>query len=131
MRQDAYRTAFDEATAELSEILNQFEQLQQRKSRLERVAEVLRPLAGLDGPNTLSEPQVIETAQDAQQQAAEPAPAPLQEASEPAAASIPQYAEMASDPFQRRINNALRQGFGSGDGREYSRLFSGGVSRGH
>lgn len=130
MRQEAYRVAFDEATAELNEILAQFEQLQQRKTRLERLAEVLRPLAGLEAAPSLAEPQVIETAQEVNEQPAELAQAPTQEYAEPAAASTPQFAETSSDPFQRRINNALRQGFGSGDGREYSRLFSG-LSRGH
>ncbi len=130
MRDDAYRAAFEEANAELKEISSQIDQLQQRQTRLERVAEVLKPLAETTGATQFSEPLKIETHHDEAQQFSEPASAPQQENTEPAAVPAASYAETSSDPFQRRINNALRQGFGSGDGREYSRLFSG-LSRGH
>ncbi len=130
MRDDAYRAAFEEANVELQEILNQIEQLQQRQTRLERVAEVLKPLAESTGAIQFSEPLKVETHHDEVQQLSEPMPVPQQENTEPAAVPAASYAEPSSDPFQRRINNALRQGFGSGDGREYSRLFSG-LSRGH
>lgn len=129
MRQDAYRVAYEEANAELKEILNQIDQLQQRQTRLERVAEVLKPLAETDGTIQFAEQPPAEIHEQAPP-FSEPAPAPVTEAEEPAAVAVGQFAETASDPFQRRINNALRQGFGSGDGREYSRLF-GGLSRGH
>ncbi len=51
MRQEVYRVAFDEASAELSEILNRFEQLRSRKDRVEKVVEALKPLlAGNESP---------------------------------------------------------------------------------
>ncbi len=51
MRQVVYRVAFDEASAELSEILNRFEQLRSRKDRVEKVVEALKPLlAGNESP---------------------------------------------------------------------------------
>ena len=129
MRDETYRAAYEEANAELKQILNQLDQLEQRKTRLERVAEVLKPLASSGGPIQFQEMPAVEAREEVQQMREE-APAPVQEAVEPAAAPVPPFSEPTNDPFQRRINNVLRQGFGSGDGREYSRLFSG-LSRGH
>jgi hypothetical protein len=114
MTQDTYRFAFEEANAELREISNQFEVLRVRKEQVEDVIEALRPL--------LSDAQVEETT--VVQQAAEPAPFLVQQsaaevAPEPVVEVLPEpvsepvYAEQSSDPFQRRIDNALRHGFGS------------------
>lgn len=49
MNKEAYRFAFDEANAELAAIVGEFEQLRQRKERVEKVVEALKPLAGADG----------------------------------------------------------------------------------
>jgi hypothetical protein len=49
MNKEAYRFAFDEANAELSKIVGEFEQLRMRKERVEKVVEALKPLAGSDG----------------------------------------------------------------------------------
>jgi hypothetical protein len=46
MKEEVYRFAFDEANAELSQIMGEFEQLRQRKDRIEKVVEALKPLAG-------------------------------------------------------------------------------------
>lgn len=51
MNKEAYRFAFDEANAELSQIVGEFEQLRMRKERVEKVVEALKPLAGVDSPN--------------------------------------------------------------------------------
>ena len=48
MNKDVYRFAFDEANAELSQIVGEFEQLRLRKERVEKVVEALKPLAGAD-----------------------------------------------------------------------------------
>lgn len=48
MNKEAYRFAFDEANAELSQIVGEFEQLRMRKERVEKVVEALKPLAGID-----------------------------------------------------------------------------------
>ncbi|HWT65159.1 MAG TPA: hypothetical protein VN151_03525 [Terracidiphilus sp.] len=45
MKEEVYRFAFDEANAELTQIMNEFEQLRQRKDRIEKVVEALKPLA--------------------------------------------------------------------------------------
>ncbi len=48
MNKEVYRFAFDEANAELSQIVGEFEQLRQRKERVEKVVEALKPLAGVE-----------------------------------------------------------------------------------
>jgi hypothetical protein len=55
MNKEAYRFAFDEANAELSQIVGEFEQLRARKERVEKVVEALKPLAGIDGQSSSSE----------------------------------------------------------------------------
>ena len=47
MRQETYRFALDEATKELSGIVEQFEALRSRKEQIEAVVEALRPFIGL------------------------------------------------------------------------------------
>jgi hypothetical protein len=114
MTQETYRFAVEEANAELREIAGQFEVLRVRKEQVEDVIEALRPL--------LSDAQVEETT--LVQQAVEPAPFLVQQSAAevvpepvlevmPEPAPEPVFAEQSSDPFQRRIDNALRHGFGS------------------
>lgn len=45
MKQEVYRFAFDEANAELAQIIGEFEQLRLRKDRIEKVVEALKPIA--------------------------------------------------------------------------------------
>ena len=47
MRQETYRFALDEATAELRDLVAQFEALRSRKESIEKVVEALRPFIGL------------------------------------------------------------------------------------
>ena len=47
MRQETYRFALDQATAELSEIVTQFESLKAKKEQVEKIVEALRPFIGL------------------------------------------------------------------------------------
>ena len=47
MRQETYRFALDEATAELRDIVTQFEALKAKKEQIEKVVEALRPFIGL------------------------------------------------------------------------------------
>jgi hypothetical protein len=129
MTQDTYRFAFEEANAELREITGQFEVLRVRKEQVEQVIEALRPL--------LSDALVTESIPV--QQTVEPAPFLVQqsvpEAPEPAPVAMPEpmaepaYAEQSSDPFQRRIDNALRHGFGSKESRVMPRALNGLLSR--
>ncbi|MGA2729487.1 MAG: hypothetical protein ABSE96_16895 [Terracidiphilus sp.] len=48
MNKEVYRFAFDEANAELNQIVGEFEQLRMRKERVEKVVEALKPLAASD-----------------------------------------------------------------------------------
>ena len=130
MTQDTYRFAFEEANAELQEIAGQFENLRVRKEQVEQVIEVLRPLLS----------DASETESVTVQQTADPAPFLVQQAVveavlEPALEAVmpepmpePVYAEQSSDPFQRRIDNALRHGFGS-NSRIMPRALNGLLSR--
>ncbi len=123
MTQETYRFAFEEANAELRDIAVQFEQLRLRKAQMEQVVEALRPL--------LSDAPVTADAVAAEVKAAEPAPFLVQQSAElteepvlplslKSSSEEPAYAEQSSDPFQRRIDNALRHGFGGRDSRVMS-----------
>jgi hypothetical protein len=52
MNKEVYRFAFDEANAELTQIVGEFEQLRLRKERVEKVVEALKPFAGADPQGT-------------------------------------------------------------------------------
>lgn len=55
MRQETYRFALDQATAEFNDIVAQFESLKAKKEQIERIVEALRPFIDLQ-----SEPQTFE-----------------------------------------------------------------------
>lgn len=128
MTQDTYRFAYDEANAELREIVGQFEELRARKEQIEQVVAALQVVMDEALPGAEMIP------------AAEPTPFLVQtveilapEPRESYAATFeaePAYAgEQASDPFQRRIDNALRHGLGSRDARILPRSVNGLLSR--
>ncbi|HEX4285413.1 MAG TPA: hypothetical protein VHZ28_09970 [Terracidiphilus sp.] len=125
MRQEVYRVAFDEASAELSEILGKFEQLRLRKDRVEKVVEALKPLVAVEAaapPVPPAERQPV------------PVEAPAMRAAEPAQSSGPSpipypVQQPASDPFGRR--EPVSASSSAKDVSEYSRLFNTGVSRGN
>ena len=75
MRQETYRFALDEATAELRNIITQFEALRSRKEHIEQVVEALRPFIGLQAETTTIEtsaPAVEFTAPAIEQPSPEP-----------------------------------------------------------
>jgi hypothetical protein len=103
MRQDVYRVAYDEAHAELLEISKRFEELLRRKESLQSVVTALGPMMG-----------VVSAGQAPQQANAPAAPAP-QAPQEPAnytfnqvPVPLPEGDESTTDPFQRRVRNALK-----------------------
>lgn len=130
MRQEVYRVAYDEAKAELGEILGKFEALRLRKDRIEAVVDALKPLMGAETPT--AGPDRLTTA-ERPAAPAEHAPSLVQESApqvpEPVSQPVQQAAEESTDPFQRRVENAIGLGSGARDIREYSRLFNGGSSR--
>lgn len=107
MRQDVYRVALDEAQVELVDISKRFEELRKRKDTLESVVAALGPMLG-----------VAEAKRTEAQQ--EPAPMAIEKAALEPQASPEQYAytfdqapaplpdESITDPFQRRVRNALK-----------------------
>lgn len=126
MRQEVYRVAYDEANAELSEILGKFEQLRLRKDRVEKVVEALKPLVASEAA-TLAEQKKesgerahevssLHTASESAQATPSPIPYPVQ-----------QPTMAPSDPFARRESSGGSSS--SKDVSEYSRLFNTGVSR--
>ncbi len=136
MTQETYRFAYDGANAELREIVGQFEQLQARKEQIEQVVEALKVLL-MD--ETVPATTALEATANV---AAEPIPFPVQQAmeatvepivasfSEPAIEPEPAYAgEQSADPFQRRIDNALRHGLGARESRILPRALNGLLSR--
>lgn len=103
MRQDVYKVAYDEAHVELVDISKRFEELRQRKESLESVVAALAPMLGVALPAP---------AAAAPSEAVAPAP---QEVQDPASYSfnqvsvpVPESEESITDPFQRRVRNALK-----------------------
>jgi uncharacterized membrane protein len=128
MRQEVYRVAFDEASAELSEILSKFEQLRLRKDRIEKVVDALKPLVASES----SAPSAERMVAPAERQAGEPlshSPNEAGQATTPNPIPYPMQ-QPASDPFSRRIETAAGQSGSAKDVSEYTRLFNTGVTRG-
>lgn len=131
MTQDTYRFAYEEANAELREIVGQFEQLQARREQIEQVVKALKIV--MDDASFEIEASV----------SADPTPFLVQPITEEPKAEIvaetfaelglepePAFAgEQSSDPFQRRIDNALRHGLVSRESRVLPRALNGLLSR--
>src|ERR1700742_4489249 len=110
MRQDVYRVALDEAQVELVDISKRFEDLRKRKDTLESVVSALGPMLGVADAKR----------PDAHQESAAPAPVSIEKAAPEPQASTEPYAytfeqaaaplpdEEITDPFQRRVRNALK-----------------------
>lgn len=120
IRLEAYRVAYEEASAELKEFLQKFEHLRYRKDHLARVVEVLRPLVGQAASVAVLEPRPAESEPAAY--SSEPVPAAPEVTETASAQPQPPQEEVASDPFQRR--DAAMGAGATKDLRDYSRLFS-------
>ncbi len=118
MRQEAYQFAYEEASAELGDILGEYEQLRLQKERLEQVVAALRPFLGMEAEPTASDQQIAFLRPEPVQQlpepvafpiqlVAEPSLMPIEFASEPLPAPIEFASEPSPDPFQRRIDSVL------------------------
>jgi hypothetical protein len=131
MRQEVYRVAFDEANAELSEILGKFELLRLRKDRIEKVVEALKPLiAGAETQTAAIERSAASTERSTEVPSAHTVAEPAQTSPSPIPYPV-QPATQSSDPFARRLESAVGQSSAAKDVSEYSRLFNTGVSRGN
>lgn len=122
MTEETFRTAYQQANAELWDLHEQFERLRLKKEQIEKVVEALKPFVELQSGSTgadqqASDPSVylVHEAKDVPSEpihpASEPTPEPVLEPVEYAVAATPepvQYAsEPSSDPFQRRIESVL------------------------
>ncbi|MGB6974985.1 MAG: hypothetical protein WBD67_09920 [Terracidiphilus sp.] len=156
MRQETYRFAFEEAHAELRDIVEKYEQLRSRKEQIERVVAALQPFLALSG----AAPTEQAPAEEMQFSFLGVGHAPAQhdiapeleeflrqegliaeENSEPIHLSMTAQpeseleqeaepvAEMSADPFQRRIDDVLRHGVGGRELRIHSRSLNGLLSR--
>lgn len=108
MRQDVFVVAYQEARSELLDITCKFEELLKRKERLEGVVTALGPLVGGASQTAApSEPPSV-IASPIQNAPLEIAPSPVQTAPEADSVAVPVDEEDISDPFQRRLRDALR-----------------------
>jgi hypothetical protein len=101
MRQDVFVVAYQEARSELLDITSKFEQLRQRKERLEGVVVALGPMLGI--------------AASASALAKSAVPVPVAEGTTQPAYTFNQVAapeqdeeSATTDPFQQRLRNALK-----------------------
>src|SRR5690242_8760057 len=109
MTQETYRFAYEEANAELREIMAHFEVLQARKEQMEQVVAALNVVLANEGKASQVAGEQIpfivhQSVEILANDRNEPMP-------EPAFEPEPAYVESA-DPFQRRIDMALRHGLG-------------------
>ena len=130
MGQGTYRIAYDEAITELSTIVEQFEELRLRKERVEKVVEALKPFVGLQTGISAEELEPAFAKSEPVQQASQaiihsiseagietptesiraPIEIPTETVLVPVAATseaVSYYGQSSSDPFQRRIDDAL------------------------
>jgi len=116
MTEETFRTAYQQAHAELRQISEQYDKLRQKKQQVERILEALRPLlemqakespavAQVTDPSlyvveeTVAAPEPVKKRIEPQEPVFEPVP--MQVVEEPA------NFEPSSDPFQRRIESVL------------------------
>jgi len=129
MTQETYRLAYEEASSELKEILGQFEVLRVRREKVQQVVDALKPLLSDEPIATPTNDPAPFLVQQSSTVSSEPAPVATAEVfPEPAPEPEPAFVE-SSDPFQRRIDNALRHGLGSRESRILPRALNGLLSR--
>ena len=121
MTQETYRFAYEEANAELREILGHGAGCRCLKIVLsgEAPTESMANFAAEQVPFLVHHQTIEVTTQELKN---EPAP-------EPEFEPEPAFAEQSSDPFQRRIDMALRHGLGTRESRVLPRGLNGLLSR--
>jgi hypothetical protein len=110
MRQDVYGVAYEEARAELLEIVRRFEELRRRKESLESVVIALGPVLGVEGRGrTPVEPISGQMVKGAPKAAPElPVGQQANPSLSPVAVPTPAAEEPITEPFQRRVRDALK-----------------------
>jgi hypothetical protein len=117
MRQDVYSVAYDEAHAELHNIMNRFEELKRRKQSLESVVAVLGPILGIQGAGPVVAPSA-----DTLPMGLVASPEPANYTFNQVPVPLPETEDGVVDPFQRRVRNALK--FTNSNGRVHRGLQS-------
>ncbi len=128
MKKEPYQIAYDQAFAELSGILKEFETLRLRKEQIEKVVDALRSFQGVEVATSVAKPEADDVISKMAEQEYEPAASFLQvtePAGEPVNAAVGMtskpseiskeslrqpvafFGSPSSDPFQRRIDDAL------------------------
>lgn len=112
MRQDVFRVAYEEASSELLDITVRFEQLKQRKIKLEGVVAAMATLVGrqIPQPPSPTAREVVEAKPEAPQQAELSQSDSINYTFNQVPVPLPELEETGGDPFQRRVKNALRFG---------------------
>jgi lipopolysaccharide biosynthesis regulator YciM len=129
MRLETYRTAYDEANAEMQDIIAQFDELCLRKDQVEKVVEALKPFVGLHAETTAEVLEAAYSMTESTEQVSEPIEFTYTSIAEPSNEAVvasvamdeepvvvavdatPEqvayFRQPSSDPFQRRIDDAL------------------------
>jgi hypothetical protein len=107
MRQDVFVVAYQEARSELLDITCKYEELLKRKESLEGVLAALGPLVGADMPAAVV-PDPMLTVSPIQSAPVEIAPELVQPAPQTDAPAAQNDEDDITDPFQRRLRDALR-----------------------
>jgi hypothetical protein len=113
MRQDVYRVALDEAHSELIDISKKFEELRQRKESLESAVAALAPILGLAEAAPMTAQEYAPAATEMTVSEPEPSSEPPAYTFNEVPAPLPD--ESITDPFQRRVRNALKFSNGNGN----------------
>jgi hypothetical protein len=115
MRQDVYSVAYDEARAELLEIVRRSEELRRRKVTLESVVIALGPILGVERQSQ-SRPSAQQVKEPVQAETAVASVQPPNYTFNQVAAPSTDDEETITDPFQQRVRNALK--FSSSNGHD-------------
>jgi hypothetical protein len=117
MRQDVFGVAYQEAKSELLEISSRFEQLRQRKERLQGVIAAIAPMIGVPAPVAPTSAPAAQVAPTApvpvaisNEHPSAPAPEPVAYTFDKVQVPAAGEDESSTDPFQRRVRNALKFG---------------------
>ena len=114
MTPNPYRNAYDQATLELNEIMDQFDRLCQRRDKLENLIMAFRPLfeprGQAPGANEVSSQSAHSPAQNSeweQSPSQEPQPEMAYSYAE-VPSPLPSIDETGGDPFQSRARSGYR-----------------------
>jgi hypothetical protein len=115
MKLNPYRNAYEQATLEVNEILAKFDQLCQRKDKLEALIAAFRPLLEQNGQAPAEDQRLTEQATHSPAPGSEwqrdPSQEPQPEMAYSHAAvpsSLPSLDETGGDPFQSRAKSGYR-----------------------